>query len=126
MWKNKAKGQIAIEFLVVVGIVMIFAFYFSAGFYSLLKSNEAIHLLKQDALDVIAKHNYPTTITKIDLTYYGTNNKDVNVDFYFNRNNGPVYDADFELFQTSTYQESINYIKKNSAYETITLNFSYE
>ena len=126
MLNHKAKGQIAIEFLVVVGIVMIFAFYFSAGFYSLLKSNEAIHLLKQDALDVIAKHNYPTTITKIDLTYHGTNNKDVNVDFYFNKNNGPDNDAVQDLFEDGSYQESINYITKNSAYDSVTLNFDYE
>lgn len=122
MFQNK-KGQITIEFVVILGVILLFLVYFSSSIYPLIHVDKSIYLLKQNALEIISEYNYPITISLITFDF-----DEGKINFYmtFNKNIGPLEeDLEETLLNKDLYNNTLEYIKNSTPYTDANVFFTY-
>jgi uncharacterized protein (UPF0333 family) len=122
MFLNK-KGQITIEFIIILGVILIFIIYFSSAIFPIIQIDKSIYLVKQNALDIISEQNYPTTISSIN---FNLEDDTLNLFISFNKNNGPLQeDISNTLLNTDNYKNTTDYIKQTGSYDDVKLILNY-
>jgi hypothetical protein len=122
MFLNK-KGQITIEFIIILGVILIFIIYFSSAIFPIIQIDKSIYLVKQNALDIISEQNYPTTISSIN---FNLEDDTLNLFISFNKNNGPPQeDISNTLLNTDNYKNTTDYIKQTGSYDDVKLILNY-
>ncbi len=120
---KKQKGQVTIELIVIIGVVLLFAFYFSSSVHQLVQSNKSIYLIKQNALNIISENNYPTTLLSI---YSNIDVEDINFQITFSQNNGPDQSHMLDtLLYEDNYEYTLEYIENTTRFTNAYVNFEY-
>jgi Na+-transporting NADH:ubiquinone oxidoreductase subunit NqrC len=124
MLNKKQKGQVSIEFIVILGVILLFCSYFTSTVYYTLQTNQNVYLVKQNLLTQISENNYPTTISKITPNYFE------GVLYYqidLKKNNGPPRAiAEETILDINKYKPTIDYLVSTTNYEDVVLVFTYE
>jgi len=121
--KNK-KGQITLEFIVIIGVILLFGVLFYSSIFSIIQSNKAVYLVKQNSLDLISYYNYPTTLSRV---HYVPTPEGVSFIINLKKNNGPETSiAEETILNPEHYRYTLDYIEETTSYENLIISFTYD
>lgn len=110
------RGQITIEFIIVLGFILLFVFFVLTSIHKELSQDRALLSIKSRTVDLINKADSKATLIKVDFAII---EKRLTSTLHIKRNGSNIN------LDVSDYTDIINSIKNTTNYETIEINFSY-
>jgi hypothetical protein len=111
------KGQTSIEFIIIVGIVIVLAFFFISSLFSTFDSNVAIYKIKNKTLELISISETPMVISEITTSF---NNRDAYFTIQIDR-----YENSLETLDIADFSDVLSELERKTDYDNINLDIIY-
>ena len=109
------KAQTSLEFIVIMGLILLFSFYFSSAIYATSQVNKGICLMKQRSLDLLSLNNSRSYVQSVNYNVI-----DYNINFDVS-----VIDVDGYNFNIDDFSVTSDNIINSSSYENVNIDFKY-
>ena len=109
------KGQVSIEFVVVIAIILVFAVVFASTVFESTDTIKVVAKIKLRTIDIFTATDSNAVLLRIDHSIV-----DSNIDFDLF-----IKDGSYLNLSDSNYSSVIQNIKDTTKYENISLNFNY-
>lgn len=110
------KGQISVEFIMILGLLLLFLFFILNTTQKDLNQNRAILSIKSRTIDLINLSDSRAVLLNMDYLIQGSY-----LEITLNlKKNGSAF-----TLSASDYSEVISYIKRTTGFSNINLNFIY-
>ncbi|MFA5745332.1 MAG: class III signal peptide-containing protein [archaeon] len=110
------KAQVSLEFVIVIGIMLLLTIFFSNSIFGTTNVNKSISKVKLRTLDIFSTMDSRAQLDKID---YSVNDSNLSLMLYINRNS-----EDFNL-SDDNYSTTITTLERSTDFNNINLAFIY-
>ncbi len=112
----KSKAQISLEFIVILGFILVIALFFANNIFGTTDINKSITRVKLRTLEVFSTTDSRAQLNKIDYYVSDTN---LQLNLYINR-----FDENFSLSE-EYYSSTIDNLEKSTIFKNVRVSFTY-